>query len=99
MFTVRVAARVRAEGREMFVEQLKKEEREVPAQFTGCERFRVYADPAEPTSVLLYEEWQSREAFDAYRTSDYFGASGAILFPLIDGAPDSAYFESERVGP
>jgi quinol monooxygenase YgiN len=23
----------------------------------------------------------------------------AVLFPLIDGQPDSAYYESERVGP
>jgi len=99
MFTVRVAARVRPEGRKAFVAQLKKEEHEVPESFTGCERFSVYSDPAEPTNVLLYEEWQSRDAFDAYRTSDYFEASGAILFPLIDGAPDSAYFEAERVGP
>lgn len=99
MFTVRVAARVRREGRDAFVAQLKKEEREVPGQFPGCQRFSVYSDPSEPTNVLLYEEWQSRDAFDAYRTSDYFDASGSILFPLIDGAPDSAYYESELVGP
>ena len=24
---------------------------------------------------------------------------GAVLFPLIDGQPDSAYYESQRVGP
>jgi quinol monooxygenase YgiN len=99
MFTVRVAVRVRPEGREEFIAQLKKEEAEVPARFGGCERFAVYSDPSEPDSVLLYEEWATREAADAYMTSDYFRESGAVLFPLMDGSPDSAYYESERVGP
>jgi quinol monooxygenase YgiN len=49
--------------------------------------------------MLLYEEWTSREAADAYLTSDYFAAGGQILFPLLDGSPDSAYYDSTRVGP
>jgi len=31
--------------------------------------------------------------------SDYFRDAGEVLFPLMDGAPDSAYYEAERVGP
>src|SRR5262245_6310036 len=99
MFTVRVAVRVRPEDRDHFVTQLKKEEREVPALFAGCERFTLYSDPADPDSLLLYEEWASREAAHAYLTSDYFASGGEILFPLIEGSPDSAYYESTRVGP
>lgn len=99
MFTVRVAMRVRPEAREELIAQLQLEGREVPERFAGCERFNLYCDPADPSQGLLYEEWHSRDAFEAYRTSEYFQASAAILFPLIDGAPDSAYFESERVGP
>lgn len=99
MFTMRVAIRVRPDGRERFLAQLKKEEQEVPERFEGCERFAVYHDPVDPDSLLLYEEWTSRQAADAYLQSDYFEAGGAILFPLMDGAPDSAYYEAERVGP
>jgi quinol monooxygenase YgiN len=99
MFTVRVAVQVRPEGRDAFVAQLKKAEQEVPGRFAGCERFAVYCDPSDPDSFLLYEEWADREAADAYLTSEYFQAGGAVLFPLMDGQPDSAYYESERVGP
>ena len=99
MFTVRVAVRTQPDGRDRFISQLKKEAREVPARFEGCERFSIYNDPSDPDSTFLYEEWATRDAFDGYRTSDYFKASGEILFPLMDGAPDSAYYDSERVGP
>jgi quinol monooxygenase YgiN len=37
----------------------------VPALFAGCERFALYADPSDPDSLLLYEEWASREAASA----------------------------------
>jgi quinol monooxygenase YgiN len=99
MFTVRVAVRARPGDREQFVTQLKKEEQEVPALFAGCHRFAVYADPSDPDSLLLYEEWASREAASAYMSSEYFEAGGQILYPLMDGSPDSAYYESVRVGP
>jgi quinol monooxygenase YgiN len=99
MFTIRVAVQVRPEGRDAFVAQLKKEEQEVPVRFAGCERFAVYHDPCDPGSFLVYEEWSDRQAADAYLTSEYFLAGGAVLFPLMDGQPDSAYYESQRVGP
>jgi quinol monooxygenase YgiN len=99
MFTIRVAVRVRPEGRARFLTQLKREEQEVPERFDGCERFAVYSDPSDPNSLLLYEEWASREAADAYLTSDYFRAAGTVLYPLMDGSPDSAYYEADRVGP
>ncbi len=99
MLTVRVALRVQPKGRDTFVAQFAKEHEEVPARFGGCEQFELFCNPVDPDSFLIYEEWTTREAFDAYRTSDYFAASGEVLFPLMDGAPDSAYYESERVGP
>lgn len=99
MFCVRVAVRVKPEGRDRFVAQLKTEEREVPDRFSGCERFAVFSDPADPDSVLLYEEWTTRAAAKAYMGSDYFRDAGSVLFPLMDGAPDSAYYEAQRVGP
>jgi quinol monooxygenase YgiN len=99
MFMIRVSATVRADGREAFVAQLDKEAIEVPARFAGCERYAVYVDRADPACVFLYEEWRDRDAFDAYRTSEYFRESGDVLFPLMAGTPDSAYYESQRVGP
>ena len=47
----------------------------------------------------MYEEWADRSAFNGYGTSDYFEQGGAILLPAMASAPDSAYYESEHVGP
>jgi len=99
MFTVRVAARVHPDGREEFLAQLKQQEREVPTLFEGCERFSVFNDPTDPVSIMLYEEWRDADAARAYMASPYFEAAGSILRPLIAGQPDSAYYESVRVGP
>lgn len=99
MFCVRVAMRVKPQERERVLAYLKNEEREVPERFSGCERFAVFSDPADPDSLLLYEEWASKEVADAYLESDELRESGTALFPLIDGPPDSAYFEAVRVGP
>ena len=82
-----------------FLAQLEREGREVPERFGGCERFAVYNDPRDANNLLLYEEWTNREAADAYMKSEYFRESGEILLPLIDGEPDSAYYEAELVGP
>ncbi len=99
MYCVRVAVRVKPEGRDRFVAQLKREEREVPERFEGCERFAVFSDPTDPDNLLLYEEWTTREAADAYLRSEYFREAGEVLYPLMDGPADSAYYEAERVGP
>jgi quinol monooxygenase YgiN len=99
MLSVRVAVRVRPGERERFLAQLKREEREVPERFAGCSRFAVFSDPEDPDSLLLYEEWTTRDAAERYIGSDYFRDAGSVLFPLMDGAPDSAYYEPERVGP
>ena len=48
--------------------------------------FEAQAQPAE-------------ETLDVYLASDYFKNAGAVLIPSIDGPPDAAYYESERVGP
>jgi quinol monooxygenase YgiN len=99
VFCVRVAVQVKPAGRERFVAQLKREEREVPERFDGCQRFAVYSDPTDPNSLLLYEEWATEEAAERYLSSGYFREAREVLFPLMDGAPDSAYYEAERVGP
>ncbi len=99
MFTVRVAATLTDEGRAPAFAQLRLESVEVPQRFPGCERFELFVDPDDPRRVFVYEEWADRSAFDGYRTSDYFEQGGAILLPAMASAPDSAYYESERVGP
>ena len=99
MHVIRVMVTVPPANVEAFVAQLDKESAEVPARFGGCQKFRVYHGTSDPNDYLLYEEWDSEAAFNEYRQSDYFKDAGQLLFPLIDGAPDSAYFDAQLVGP
>ena len=78
---------------------LVQEAHQVPDRFSGCERYGVFLDSEDERRVLLYEEWSDAAAFAAFTSSEYFERSGQQLFPLLEGAPDAAYYESERVGP
>lgn len=99
MFVVRVALRIKPEMIESFQLQADQESREVPQRFDGCHRYAFYRQVAEADAFLLYEEWSSRESFQAYRTSDYFESVGSRLRPMLSAPPDSAYYAAERVGP
>jgi quinol monooxygenase YgiN len=96
---IRVLVRVQPDMVDDFTAHIDREAFEVPARFAGCERYALFNDPADPVQFLLYEEWRDGEAFAAYRGSDHFAAAGAKLRPMLDGPPDSAYFQAELVGP
>lgn len=66
-------------------------------KFEGCTRFDVYQDIQSERDFILYEEWDNQQNFDAYRESDYFKEIGGKIFPLLDGNPDSAYYEAEAI--
>ena len=61
----------------------------------GCVRYAFHEDVADPLRVLLYEEWTSREAFEAYKASPLFAEAGQHLRPMLAAPPKSAYYESE----
>lgn len=57
-----------AEFRELLLAQARNSlQREV-----ACRRFDVALDPSDPTSLLLYELYDDRAAFDAHLESDHF---------------------------
>ena len=99
MRSIRVELRVKPEWREQLIATLIAEASEVPRRFDGCERYAVFVHPQDKCRVLLYQEWSDFEAFAAFAGSDYFEQSGEAFLPMVDGPPDSAYFDSVRVGP
>ena len=99
MFTVRVAVRVRAEGRTAFLAELEDKPREVPEVFPGCRWFGVYVDPEDPFNVLVYEEWANQSAYDDFRESAFVEQVMSVLVPLMDSEPDTCYFQSNPVDP
>ena len=96
MFIARVSLRIREADRAAFRAYAIEESAQARA-LPGCVEYAFHEDVAEPARVLLYEEWVSREPFEAYRRSPLFAAAGAHLLPMLAEPPRSAYYESEDV--
>ncbi len=99
MLVARVRVTSSPEGIEPLVELLTAEAERVPSMFTGCQMFVVSVDAADENTVMIAEEWSSKEQFDAYQTSEHFASIMGSALPLLAGPPDSAYYEGELVGP
>jgi autoinducer 2-degrading protein len=93
MMVIRVVVDVKEESTDAFVAHLQEESVAVRA-LDGCLRYQLFRDPEDDTSFLLYEEWASPEAFEAYQASDLLRESFAVLGPMMAGPPDSQYFEA-----
>ncbi|MDQ3032033.1 MAG: antibiotic biosynthesis monooxygenase [Myxococcota bacterium] len=91
MMVIRVVVQVRPEHVDAFAAHMRAESLQVRA-LEGCQRYELFRDPEAPGRFLLYEEWASREAFDAYRASDLLRESFAVLGPMMAAPPDSVYY-------
>lgn len=85
-----------AADRPAAIAQLEAEHPVVRAM-SGCIDFRAFADRQDDTRITVLHEWVNREAFDEYLSSDAFARSGAVLRPLMVGAPSSRRFHVELV--
>ncbi len=94
MIVIRVKIAVKPEAKGDFIAAMH-ESIPISSAFDGCIQFSLYEDTTDENALLLYEEWETQAHFDAYRNSAHFKDSGAVLFPLMDGSPDSAYFDAK----
>ncbi len=94
MIIIRVQMQVQPEYKSKFLALLGQEAQEV-RRLQGCSRFDIFKHSSEENTLLLYEEWQTLGAFDAYRTSEAFRQNGEKLFSMMAGKPDSAYYSAE----
>ncbi len=99
MLIARVQVTATDEGRQTLIDTLKTEADNVPSLFEGCELFVVSVDTSNPNTVMIAEEWASKEHFDAYTTSQHFADTMAVAGPCLSGPPNSSYVVGERVGP
>lgn len=97
MMVIRVVVDVKPESVDAFIAHLDDEAPKV-RELDGCLRYQLFRDPAEPTRFLLYEEWASEAAFEAYRSSELLSNSFAVLGPMMAGPPDSQYFAASPTG-
>lgn len=93
MILVRILLKVKPENQLQFISTMS-EDTAVSRGYAGCQRFDLFQDVSDDCAFVLYEEWASQPEFDAYRQSDYLKERGGAIFPLLDGSPDTAYFEA-----
>ncbi|MEE8600974.1 putative quinol monooxygenase [Euzebya tangerina] len=99
MLTARVRVTATDEGRQTLIDTLSAEAASVPTTFEGCELFVVSVDTHDPNTVMIAEEWATKDDFDTYVASDHFKKTMAIAGPCLAAPPDSAYYQGDRVGP
>ncbi|MGB7337928.1 MAG: antibiotic biosynthesis monooxygenase family protein [Phototrophicaceae bacterium] len=95
MITIRVKLAIQPDRIEDFHQAIETDISDAH-NFEGCLHYQYYADRNASNSFLLYQEWESRSAFDAFYQSDTFKQIGSVLFPMIEGKPESIYIDGTR---
>ena len=78
------------------IEQVEKEMRENFSDsraFDGCENLNAYRDQDSPTSIVLYQQWESKAKYEKYlawRTESGFFAR---LAENLSGPPSIHYYD------
>ena len=93
MIVIHVQVQISADQAPKFVEAAQRDTLK-GAAFAGCRSYRWSQDLNTPHSYILTEEWETRADFDAFKASEYFRDMGAILMPMLAGAPGSAYYDA-----
>ena len=100
MRSIRVELRVKPEWREQLIATLIAEASEVPRRFDGCERYAVFVHPQDACSRPALPGVVGLRGFRCVRRLRLLRAvRRSVFFPMVDGPPDSAYFDSVHVGP
>lgn len=95
MVIIRIRISSKPEQREVLEQVLNRESVNIREQ-AGCLTFELFRSTEQPNQFLLYEEWQDKASFEAYKNSEPFQAIGKALPPMLAGKPDSAYYEGEN---
>jgi len=83
MFAVTVEFEVRPDAIDRFMELILENAATSRDTEPGCRQFDVCVDPGAPTSVLLYEIYDDRRAFDVHLTLPHFLGFDASAKPLV----------------
>ena len=90
---IQVSVKAKAEEAERFEDVL----REVVAQargVAGCSRYDWYRSPDAQREVFVYGEFESEEAFAAYRKGPVVKRIGEQLIPLLEARPSFKHFRA-----
>lgn len=83
MFAVVVTIKVATGGMEAFMPMMLSNATTSLADEQGCRRFDVCTDPDRPDEVVLYELYDTPEAFQAHLASSHYAVFDTAAAPLI----------------
>jgi quinol monooxygenase YgiN len=73
------------------IRELAAESRQEP----GNEAYAPCVDPEDPRSILFYEQYADKAAFEAHGSSDHFQRLAAgKLWDLLDGPRERTFYET-----
>lgn len=98
MIVIRVNCKIQPAKRGEFLTAIAQDTPENHA-FAGCLAYRWSESVLEPNLFSLYEEWETLESFNAFKSSEYFARNGKVMFPLMSETPDSVTYEAEALQP
>ena len=82
-----------AKNQDMVLQVLTKDT-EQALKRQGCLGFKTTRVAGSETGWMLVEEWDTQDAFDAYKASPEFARVGKALMPLMLAPPISRAFEA-----
>ena len=98
MIVIRVNCKIQPEKRSEFLSAIAQDTLENHA-FAGCVAYRWSESVLEPNLFSLYEEWETLDAVNAFKNSEYFARNGKVMFPLMSEPPDSVTYDAEALQP
>jgi quinol monooxygenase YgiN len=94
MIVIHVGVKVRPEKRAAFLDLATGEEK-VARGYPGCVQYHWSEVLSEQNAFSLYEEWETADAFNAYKATDHFKQLGEDFAPLMAAAPTTNYYQTE----
>lgn len=70
--------------------------KEEACSMDNCLNYDVLVDTIEKGKLLIFQKWETAEAFEAYRSSDLFSRMIRELKPLMIAAPETNIYKAER---
>jgi quinol monooxygenase YgiN len=91
-----LVVRMRAkEGEEQHVLDVVRELATETRKEPGCEAYVPCVDPDDPRSLIFYEQYVDKAAFEAHGASDHFQRLAVgQLWDLLDGPRERSFFET-----
>ena len=92
MIIINVRTQVRPDKRDEFLAAIEQET-PISRDFPGCISYVWSEQLGAANQFALYEEWETRQSFDAYRNSAHFQYLMPTFTAFFSDSPQSSYYE------